>query len=161
MSMSHTLEGVQGVYYSDHISSPHEDGLRLCVTGGRFIKDLGYVWSFLDTLHNLPAEIGGRGPIVELGAGCAAGVDDLALSWAEHNNVPYREYRADWDRLGLSAGAIRNGVMLEHFQPDLLAVYDGGVGTTDCARKARKLGIEREFYSQLGDDPFAEANRWG
>lgn len=161
---AHTSYFLDGIAYVEvTVDRPAEDaeGLRLCVTGGRTITDLGYVWALLDTLHNLPTDLGGRGPITELGAGCANGVDDLALSWAEHNSVPYRCYHADWDKYGTAAGSIRNGVMLEDFKPELLCVYDGGVGTTDCTRKARKLGIERLFHTQLSDDPLAEASRWG
>lgn len=136
-------------------------GQRLCVTGGREETDLGYVWSFLDTLHNMPESIGGNGPILELGAGCATGVDDLALRWAETNKVPWVAYVADWDRFGAPAGCLRNGAMLQHFEPQLLVVYDGGVGTRDCTKQARKMDIPREFYSKHSGDPFEEATRWG
>lgn len=155
------LPGVIHVEESD-LRPFRTEGIRICVTGGRAIKDLGYVWSWLDTMHSLPKQLGGRGPVIELGAGCAQGVDDLALAWANLNGVPWRKYYADWDRLGTPAGAIRNGVMLEDFKPELLGVYDGGVGTTDCARKARKMKIERDFYSKDdGTDPFAAAETWG
>lgn len=161
MTTSYTLSGVLLVEVSD--LRPHRaEGIRICVTGGRDIDDLGYVWSWLDTMHCLPKQLGGRGPIIELGAGCARGVDKLALAWAEINAVPWRKYVADWDRLGTPAGVIRNGVMLEDFKPELLGVYDGSVGTTDCARQARKMKIERDFYSKSdGSDPFAAAEKWG
>ncbi len=158
---SYLLTGIALVERSLTSATPRPEGFRMCVTGGRHIDDLGYVWSYLDTVHNLPAEMGGRGPIAELGAGCARGVDTLALGWAEANQVPWRRYVADWDRYGTAAGSMRNGIMLEDFQPVLLAVYDGGTGTTNCARQARKLGIERDFYSNSDGDPFTDALKWG
>lgn len=139
---------------------PFPEGFRMCITGGREIDDLGYVWSYLDTMHNLPADLGGRGPIAELGFGCARGVDRLAWQWAQHNGVPWRRYVADWDRFGEAAGTMRNGVMLVDFKPNLLGVYDGNTGTTNCAKQARKLGIERDFYTR-DLDPFDDAARWG
>lgn len=152
---------IVGIICSPFMSPEDAVGISVCVTGGREITDLGYVWSLLDTIHNLPVSLGGRGPILDLGSGCATGVDELALLWAEHNNVPWIAYIADWDRFGTPAGCLRNGAMLAHFEPELLCVYDGGVGTRDCTKQARKLGIEREIYSQYGDDPLAEAERWG
>lgn len=136
-------------------------GLRVCVTGGRDFDDLGFVWSHLDTLHNLPKDLGGEGPIGHLGVGCAAGVDALALAWAKSNRVPWMRYVADWDRWGKAGGSIRNIVMLEDFEPERLLVYPGGVGTTHCARAARKREIERTFFTLDESDPLAEASRWG
>lgn len=144
----------------DSALRPSGSGFRICVTGGRTFDDLGFVWSQLDTLHNMPGYMGGPGPIVELGVGCADGLDDLAWKWAQSNGVPWKRYVADWDRLGKSAGSIRNGVMLADFRPRRLLVFPGGVGTTDCARKARKWQIERTFLNPV-TDPFEEAAKWG
>ena len=142
------------------IWEPEGSGIRVFVTGGRDFDDLGFVWSNLDVLHGMPAYMGGRGPIKEIGFGCATGVDALALSWAENNGVPWRRYVADWDRHGNSAGSIRNGVMLADFNQRELLVFPGGVGTTDCARKARKWKIPRNFLNPI-TDPFEEASKWG
>lgn len=137
------------------------DDFALCVTGGRDFDDLGFVWAHLDVAHNLPKSLGGCGPITRIGFGCATGVDALALAWAKANRVPWTRYVADWDRWGKAGGPVRNIVMLEHFQPHRLAVFPGGVGTTHCARSARKRDIPRDFYTIEDDDPFAEAGRWG
>lgn len=157
---SYLLDGIKFVEVSFREKMIDETGYRICITGGREITDLGYVWSHLDTAHNLPTSLGGRGPIIEIGFGCARGVDRLAWAWAKANKVPWRRYVADWDRYGEHAGTIRNGVMLEDFKPEALGVYDGNTGTTNCAKQARKLGIERlPFTRDL--DPFEEAARWG
>ncbi len=84
----------------------------------------------------------------------------MALEWANARLINHRLYRADWDRYGLQAGIYRNEAMLEDFKPDLLLVFPGGTGTTDCARRARKLNIERKFI-EVGDDPFLAASLWG
>lgn len=139
---------------------PATKGIRVCVSGGRTFNDLGFVWSNLDTLHGMPAYMGGRGPIREIGFGDADGVDDLAWKWAHANGVPWVRYVADWDRLGHAAGSIRNGVMLADFKPRELLVFPGGTGTTDCARKARKWHIKRTFLNPV-TDLFEEASKWG
>ncbi len=130
-----------------------EEGFRLGVTGGRDFDDSRFVWDTLMALHR-------RFHITELGSGCAEGVDTFAIQWANRYRVPWRCYVADWKTYGDAAGAIRNGVYLEDFQPELLAVFPGGRGTTDCARKARKMEIEREFFDPE-TDPLKEALRWG
>lgn len=132
-----------------------QPGLRMCMTGGRDFLDIDHVWSSLDEIHRVTG-------IAELGGGCAKGADENALAWCEANNVAWRSYFADWDRFGTAAGSIRNQQMLDDFKPDRLVVFEGGVGTTDCTRRARKIGIERIFCSLPNDnDPFAEASRWG
>lgn len=135
-------------------SEEAEEGLRICVTGGRDFEDLGLVWSNLD-VYTSPL----FGPVVEIGFGDAKGVDSLARSWAELNNIPWRQYYADWEKLGRAAGHLRNEVMLDDFKPSLLLVYPGGIGTLNCAKQARKRKIRREFITL--DDPFEDGQKWG
>lgn len=129
---------------------PSEAGLRLAISGGRDFHDLAFVWSNLDLYLDAP--------VVEIGFGCAAGVDDLGWQWAKDKKIPWCRYVADWDTYDTSAGTLRNGVMLEDFQPDLLLVFPGGSGTRNCAKQAKEMGIERVFLSL---DPLQEAQRWG
>lgn len=134
--------------------------MRVCVTGGRDFNDLGFVWSHLDTFHNLPKAMGGEGPITELGQGEARGVDKLCKAWAKANGVPTKDYEADWARYGDEAGTIRNGEMLDDFKPERLLVFPGGDGTKNCAKQARKKKILRTYFN-LTDDPFEDALNWG
>lgn len=124
-----------------------------CFTGGRDFANKLLVWDALDGIHE-SNHIGG------IGVGCARGVDAFVLDWAKRKHIPIMRYVADWDRFGEAAGTIRNGVMLEDFEPDFLGVFPGGTGTTNCAKQARKLGIERKFFG-AETDPFAEALKWG
>lgn len=128
------------------------DGFRLGVTGGRDFDDSRFIWESLLSIHR-------KYEITELGSGCAAGVDDIAVEWAVAHKVPWRVYVADWDTYGNAAGTIRNGVYLEDFRPDLLAVFLGGTGTQNCSKQAKKMGIERVFLNDL--NPLEEAQRWG
>lgn len=159
---SYPLDNILRVDRSLPAAFPDPMGFRVCVTGGRDITDRGYVWGHLDSVH-----FGEKyGPILELGAGCARGVDRFSLEWADNNRVPWRMYVADWDRYAEAAGAMRNEAMLVDFEADRLLVFEGGVGTTDCARKCRKLfekkklHTERDFFP-LDLDPFNNFIKWG
>jgi hypothetical protein len=63
-------------------------------------------------------------PVDEVVTGGARGVDQLAVVWAKLNDVPYRVMKADWNRHGKAAGAIRNVEMARHADA-LIAVWDG------------------------------------
>jgi len=116
---------------------------RACVTGGREYTDKFVVWMGLNTFEELHGQIAG------LGQGGARGVDKLCGNWADAAGVPCDVFEADWDRYGDAAGSIRNGEMLETFKPDVLIVFPGGVGTSDCSRQARKLRIPRVFINPV------------
>lgn len=147
---SYMLPGVLEVIQSPLVP---ESGFRLGVTGGRDFTDSRFVWDTLLAIHRTYH-------IVELGSGCATGLDEIALEWAHAHRVPWRCYVADWDRYDEKAGTIRNVAFLEDFLPDRLAAFPGGTGTHHCAKHARKMEIERDFYDP-DDDPLKEALRWG
>lgn len=127
--------------------------MKLCVTGGREWTDRRFIWKRLDTLHLAR-------PVTVLGHGDARGVDRICRDWAKARRITDKPYPADWDNLGDDAGFIRNGEMLDDFQPDLLAVFPGGNGTMDCARQARKKGFERIWFDEHSD-PLEAFRKWG
>jgi hypothetical protein len=130
---------------------------RVCVTGPRDEEDKAFVWAALDEFHQ-----SAKGPITELAQGEARGVDRFCKEWAEARGIPVKPYAADWDQHDEAAGAIRNGEMLDDFQPDFLLVFPrGGPGTTNCAKQARKKGFERVIINDNRLDPFEELSRWG
>lgn len=49
----------------------------------------------------------GKNPDVIISGG-ANGVDKLAKNYANENKIEYKEFPADWDKFGLSAGRKRN-----------------------------------------------------
>lgn len=151
MITSYTMLDVLRVEVSE--KRPKGPGYRACVTGGRDFKDQSFVWQTLDTFRLFH-------DIIELGFGCARGVDRMAWKWAKQRNLPWKRYVADWDGLDNAAGPKRNGVMLRDFQPDILLVFPGGTGTTNCAKQARELEIKREFIEQ-DNDPLSGADKWG
>ena len=94
---------------------------------------------------------------------CKTGVDAIVYGWLVAQKVPTPEwtvYRADWNKLGTSAGPIRNGQMLrgemnvqdphpEHVADRLLAFPQPGInwkrdksGTVGCILDAVQLGVD-------------------
>ena len=81
-------------------------------------------------------------PGTEIITGAARGVDRIAADNARLLEFPVREFPADWNRHGRSAGFIRNNEMLNE-DPDLvIAFWDGqSRGTAHTIREAEKRGI--------------------
>ena len=52
--------------------------------------------------------------------GAAGGADSMAGRYAQENNIPCRDFPAEWRRYGKSAGYRRNQQMLHEGKPDLV-----------------------------------------
>jgi len=102
------------------------------VCGGRAFTDADTVDRWLSMLKTRPSLI------VHGGAG---GVDTLAHLWAKENGIDVRPYPADWSKLGPKAGPVRNQRMLDEGKPNLVLAFEGGRGTADMVRRARKAGV--------------------
>jgi hypothetical protein len=105
--------------------------MRILVCGGRDYDDRTKVFETLDTLK----------PSVIIEGG-ARGADWIAATWGMENRVPRMRFDADWQTHGKAAGPIRNQLMLDQGNPDLVLAFPGGKGTADCVRRARAAGIE-------------------
>ena len=108
--------------------------MRLLVCGGRDWDDFEglseeLVW--LQGSHNIDVIIHGG----------ARGADALAGEWAKLLHIPVEVYRADWDKHGKAAGAIRNRQMLTEGKPDMVLAFPGGRGTANMIEQAREAGI--------------------
>jgi hypothetical protein len=60
----------------------------------------------------------------EIVSGKARGSDTFGEQWANDNNIPIKEFPANWDRYGKRAGYIRNTDMA-NYADALVAVWDG------------------------------------
>ena len=88
--------------------------MKLLVFGSRDYSD----WFMLDVvLHGLHKRWTQAGGELELCQGEANGADIFAKHWAKRNAVRCSDFPADWDRLGDSAGHVRNLEMANVFQP--------------------------------------------
>lgn len=108
---------------------------RVLVCGGRAYGDRARIYEVLETYHQAVG-------IDLLIDGAARGADQIAHEWARTCGIQTERYPADWDAFGSFAGPVRNRVMLDEGNPDLVIAFPGGTGTRDMVRKARKAGVE-------------------
>lgn len=78
-------------------------------------------------------------------SGAARGADSIAASIGRTLGLGVREFPAEWDRFGRSAGYRRNMLMLDE-DPDLVIAFQVGnsPGTAHAIEKARKREIPVE-----------------
>ena len=107
--------------------------MKTIIAGGRDIDDFNLV-------KEAVKESGFE--ITEVVSGKAAGADTLGEQWAEKNGVPVKEFPADWELHGKSAGPIRNREMVQYAEA-LIALWDGqSRGTSNMIQNARAYGLE-------------------
>ncbi len=88
----------------------------------------------------------------EVVEGAAAGADTLARQAARDLGLPVREFRANWQRYGKAAGALRNQQMLDYLleadQRLVLAFpLPQSRGTWDMVQRAKRVGIETRVFA--------------
>lgn len=110
--------------------------VRLIVAGSRNFTDYDKLCKSLDyLLSNTDKEE------VTILCGMAKGADLLGRRYADENNIDVREYPADWDKYGKSAGYLRNSDMADN-ATHLVAFWDGvSKGTKHMIDLARKKGL--------------------
>ena len=121
--------------------------MRVLITGGRVatLKKLGIDPGAMHvlvvkTLNTVSAN-GARD--ITLIHGGANGVDSMADTWAAATRTKKEVYPVtpeEWEKLGKSAGSIRNGFMLTK-NPDVVLVFPGGNGTIDMVARARHAKV--------------------
>lgn len=108
------------------------DLMTVLVCGGRDYADKQRVFNVLNF---------NRAKIRMIVHGAAKGADTFAGLWAAENDVPCLRVPAEWKRYGKKAGAIRNRLMLQLGEPDLVVAFPGGVGTAMMVGMAKKAGV--------------------
>lgn len=107
--------------------------MRVLVCGGRGVAP-PYLTAALDAFH-------AANGITLVIHGGALGVDVAAGTWASRRGIPYRIWQAEWNRLGHTAGRIRNAQMLAEGKPDVVLGFPGGAGTAHMLGLARAAGV--------------------
>lgn len=80
--------------------------------------------------------------ISEVVCGGANGVDSLGRKWGKNNQIPVKEFLANWNQFGKRAGYLRNEQMAEYADA-LIAVWDGkSKGTKHMIELAKHKGLE-------------------
>lgn len=111
-------------------SLPEEKLLRLAVVGSRTFHD-----------YKLMSEILQWYDIKEIVSGGAVGADSLARRYARENDIPLREFPAQWEKHGKKAGFVRNEMIVDACD-EVVAFWDGKSRgtkhTIDFAEKKNK-----------------------
>lgn len=83
---------------------------------------------------------------------CLTGADVMADKLGKQLLYDIEPYPADWDRLGLKAGVIRNSQMLKEGKPDQVWAFTYSLtgGTGDMVKKARRAGVPECRWKCLG-----------
>lgn len=105
-------------------------------------------WHDPDPIHLVLAEVMGTSiarnePLVVI-HGDAAGADRLAGRLAKQYGAEVIEEPADWNRHGRAAGPIRNQLMLDAHEPEVVYAFRSSgksSGTDDMIGRARKAGL--------------------
>lgn len=91
-------------------------------------------------------------PFDQVVSGLAPGVDTIGKDWAEIWDIPVKEFPADWDQYGKSAGFRRNEQMAEYADV-LVAIWDGeSPGTKDMIQRALDHNL-RLFVYTIKENP--------
>ena len=83
--------------------------------------------------------------------GAAAGADAMAGRYARENDIECRDFPAEWQRYGRSAGYRRNQQMLDEGKPDLVVAFPGGRGTENMVKISRQQGFEVNIIDHMGN----------
>lgn len=89
--------------------------MKVIIAGSRGLKGLGLVSEAVDNVD---------WPISEVVSGCADGIDRRGEQWAKINEIPVKQFPANWKLYGKSAGARRN-VEMAVYADALIAIWDG------------------------------------
>lgn len=113
--------------------------MKVIIAGGRGFQGGAPAEAFLDAARQ---HLGYLGPIEEVITGGATGADAMGKAWARTRGLPWREFPAQWDKYGKSAGPLRNAEMARHAAPGgLLIAFPGGAGTASMVREAKRVGL--------------------
>ena len=107
--------------------------MKVIIAGSRTISDR----------ESVEAAIKASGfEITEVVCGMARGVDTEGFNWAKDNNIPVKEFHADWEKYGRAAGPIRNKQMAEYADA-LIAFWDGkSRGTKHMIDLAKRANLK-------------------
>ena len=106
--------------------------MRVIVAGSRTIEQIAVVE---EAMKEALPDWGGTLVVDVIVSGCCRGVDRLGEVWAGLHGIPVKRFRAQWDRLGKSAGKRRNVEMVKYAAEGpgggaLVAIWDGASSGT-------------------------------
>lgn len=126
--------------------------IKLIVAGSRNIVSKDVVFPIIsDYLRILKSQ----SPVdFEIVTGMAKGVDMLAKEYAQEHYIPVKEFPANWDGEGKSAGYKRN-IRMAQYADHLLAIWDGeSKGTSHMIKTAVEYGLKTHIVKKENSHPW-------
>ena len=77
--------------------------------------------------------------ITEVVCGLAKGADLLGKRWAMQNQIPVKDFPAQWSLYGRAAGPIRNREMAEYADALIVFIWDNSRGSVNMLSQMRNL----------------------
>lgn len=115
------------------------DKFRVIIAGGRDFDDFR-------TLSEVCMRILQNKENVEVVSGMANGADKLGEQFARFMGYPIKQFPANWDEIGKSAGYKRNKEMTEYADA-LIAFWDGNSkGTKHMIDLAKKMNLKVRIH---------------
>ena len=125
--------------------------MKLIIAGSRTLKIGTSLIDALFSVMNL------NGKVSEIVSGTAPGVDTVGDDYAKlavNYPMKLKEFPADWDKYGKSAGPIRNKQMAEYADA-LLLIWDGASrGSDSMKREMEKL--YKPIYEIIIKSPYGK-----
>jgi len=123
--------------------------MKVIIAGSRHISDS-------EELEKLIKNTGWE--INEVVSGNCRGVDEMGEQWAEKQNIPVKQFMADWTAYGREAGELRNRDMAE-YADGLILLWDGKSPGSSCMlRESAKAGISiKHLVHGLNMDDMSDA----
>jgi hypothetical protein len=114
--------------------------MKIIIAGSRNFNDYNLLKSSCDNLLTQFTNI-------EIVSGTARGADKLGERYAREKGYSIKQFPANWDKFGKSAGYIRNDEMAQYADM-LIAFWDGtSKGTKHMIDLANKRGIKVEIVN--------------
>jgi hypothetical protein len=113
--------------------------MKVIIAGSRDFNDYDRLRSYCDHVLQNQTE-------VEIVSGAARGADQMGERYANEKGYPIKRFKPDWDRLGKSAGYVRNSDMAEYADA-LIAFWDGSSkGSEHMINIATKHNLKIRIY---------------
>ena len=126
---------------------------RIIIAGGRDFGDYLYMYA---EMNKLLSEI--EDDNIEIISGCARGADACGIRYAYAKKLPCKEFPADWNKYGKTAGFVRNEQMAKYAVEDgctgiLAAFWDlKSKGTENMINNAKKYGMKIHIFEYSSID---------
>jgi len=117
-------------------SLPEPNPIKLAVVGSRDFVDYKYLCEMLDWFE-----------IKQIISGGDKGANRLAKRYAEENTLDYKEFPAEWDRYGKSAGYRRNVQIVESADEVVAFWNKTSRGTGHSIQIAKELGKPMHLFT--------------